>query len=250
MLTATYTLVALSVEQASLRLSLQSMQHYVRSTLMQQNRISLSQLEYASETLSRLYQACQWRKTEMYLIPAIRMATERADQLLEELNRLTLAALGVIRGLQEKVDSLADLCDDQVAQICEAIDSFCTTLLQRLEKEEQELFALARSAIAGDVWFSIANQLMMHDKHLEEMRRAMAAPPKPAQPGSPAGVAALSKPVGRPSGEDGKLDFDVLDRPITIPAMQVLPIVNLDAQAVLPPSHLARQHRMDEILAK
>jgi hypothetical protein len=36
MLTATYTLVALSVEQASVRMSLLSFQKYMRTTLMQQ----------------------------------------------------------------------------------------------------------------------------------------------------------------------------------------------------------------------
>jgi hemerythrin-like domain-containing protein len=141
MLTATYTLVALSIEQSSVRLSLLSFQKYVRSTLMQQNSMTLSQLEYACENLNSLYQACHWRKTEMYLIPAIREATERADALLDELNRLNQSALLSIRMLQEKLGSLADVRDEQVSQMCDSIESFCTSLLRRLEKEEHELFA-------------------------------------------------------------------------------------------------------------
>jgi len=216
MLTATYTLVALSVEQSSVRLSLLSFQQYVRSTLMQQNSITLSQLEYACENLDSLYQACHWRKTEMYLIPAIREATERADQLLDELNRLNQSALLSIRMLQEKLGSLAEVRDEQVSQICDSIESFCTSLLRRLEKEEQELFAIARAAIAGETWFSIANQLMMHDKHLEEMKRAAA--PADAEPASGKRRAAASRAT-----EDGQ---------ISIPGLQVLPIVSLvDAPA-------------------
>jgi hemerythrin-like domain-containing protein len=175
MLTATYTLVALSVEQASVRLSLLSFQKYVRSTLLQQNSITLAQLEYACATLNSLYQACYWRKTEMYLIPALRQTTERADQLLDELNRLNQSALTAIRSVQERVGIFADVQDFRVEQVCDSIEMFCASMLQRLEKEEQELFAIARTAFAGDTWFSIANQLMMHDKHLEEMKRS--APP-------------------------------------------------------------------------
>lgn len=140
MLTATYTLVALSVEQANVRLSLLSFQKYVQSTLLRQQRLTLSQLEYACETLERLYQACHWRKIELYLIPALQNATEQANQLLDELSRLNQSALSVIRRLQAELDSAVDYSEQQVAEICESIETFCTVLLQRLEKEEKELF--------------------------------------------------------------------------------------------------------------
>ena len=230
MLTATYTLVALSVEHSSVRVSLLSFQKYVRSTLMQQNRMTLSQLEYACENLDSLYQACHWRKTEMYLIPAIREATERADLLLDELNRLNQSALLSIRLLQDKLGTLADVRDEQVSQICDSIESFCSALLKRLEKEEQELFSIARAAIAGETWFSIANQLMMHDQHLEEMKRSGAAPADAARlPGRRAGRAA----------DDGQ---------ISIPGLQVLPIVSIDdTQAPSMPQPARRKTRADVI---
>jgi hemerythrin-like domain-containing protein len=235
MLTATYTLVALSVEQASVRLSLISFQKYVRTTLMQQNRMTLSQLEYACENLNTLYQACHWRKTEMYLIPALRDATERADHLLDELNRLNQAALTSIRLLQEKLGALADVRDEQVSEVCDSIDAFCAALLKRLEKEEQELFALARNAIAGETWFSIANQLMMHDKHLDEMKRSGLPPAEAAQ------VAARRRNL--PGG-------DVDDGQITLPGLQVLPLVELDdlPRTRIPPS--VRQLSRDDAVMK
>jgi hemerythrin-like domain-containing protein len=177
MLTATYTLVALSVEQASVRVSLQSFQQYVRANLMQQNSITLGQLEYACETLNRLYQACHWRKIEMYLIPAIRQATERADQLLDELSRLNQAALAVIRAMQERIGGLHEGAEEQVSQICASIETFCSALLQRLEKEEKELFAIARSVICGEAWFAIANQFLLHDAEVVEARRVRSAAP-------------------------------------------------------------------------
>lgn len=238
MLTATYTLVALSVELASVRLSLLSFQKYVRSTLMQQNSITLSQLEYACENLNSLYQACHWRKTEIYLIPAIRKATERADQLLDELSRLNQAALLSIRMLQEKLGAMADDRDDQVSDICDSIETFCVSLLTRLEKEEQELFVIARAAIAGETWFSIANQLMMHDKRLEEMKRSGLTLPEPAA----LNAANLApRRVAEP------------DR-IGALGMQVLPIINVDGTGYEPrPSPLrpsARHQPLDDALTK
>lgn len=171
MLTATYTLVALSVEQANVRLSLLSFQKYVQSTLVRQQRLTLSQLEYACETLERLYQACHWRKIELYLIPALQDATEQANSLLEELSRLNQSALAVIRRLQAELSLAAEISEQQVTDICESIETFCTLLLQRLEKEERELFAIARSAIGGEAWFDIANKFLAHDAQVVEARR-------------------------------------------------------------------------------
>jgi hemerythrin-like domain-containing protein len=235
MLTATYTLVALSVEQASVRLSLLSFQKYVRTTLMQQNRMTLSQLEYACENLNTLYQACHWRKTEMYLIPALRDATERADQLLDELNRLNQSALLSIRLLQEKLGALADVRDEQVSEVCDSIDTFCAALLKRLEKEERELFALARNAIAGETWFSIANQLMMHDKHLDEMKRSGLPPAEAAQ------VTARRRAL--PGGE-------VDDGQISIPGLQVLPIISLEEAPPPPQARTPRKPARDDATIK
>ena len=178
MLTATYTLVALSVEQANVRLSLLSFQKYVQSTLLRQQRLTLSQLEYACETLERLYQACHWRKIELYLIPALQNATEQANQLLDELSRLNQSALSVIRRLQAELDSAVEYSEQQVTEICESIETFCTVLLQRLEKEEKELFAIARATIGGEAWFDIANKFLAHDAQVVEARRVPASAEK------------------------------------------------------------------------
>ncbi|WP_156398162.1 hemerythrin domain-containing protein [Duganella sp. Root336D2] len=178
MLTATYTLVALSVEQANVRLSLLSFQKYVQSTLLRQQRLTLSQLEYACETLERLYQACHWRKIELYLIPALQDATEQANQLLDELSRLNQSALSVIRRLQADLDSAVEYSEQQVTEICQSIETFCTVLLQRLEKEEKELFAIARATIGGEAWFDIANKFLAHDAQVVEARRVPASAEK------------------------------------------------------------------------
>lgn len=216
MLTATYTLVALSVEQATLRMNLQAMQKYVRTTLMQQNSVTLDQMAYACGVLNQIYQACHWRKMDMFLIPAIRVATERADQLLEELNHLNQAALEAIRALQEQYGALADGRDDKASKIFDTIESFCAAMLLRLEKEEQELFSVARRVIDGKEWFSIANQLMIYDQQQEEARRAAAWSEAVAE-------TAPAPDVKRPPAPAAE------EEEVEVPALQILPTINVEA---------------------
>jgi hypothetical protein len=175
MLTATYTLVALSVEQASIRMGLLSLQKYVKANLMQRQSITLGQLEYAFDTLNHLYQACRWRKSEMYLIPAIRLATERADRLLDELGSLNASAAEMLHTLRLRLGSVGAHTEECVEKMCCSIDACCNTLLARLEKEESELFAMARSVICCESWFSIANQFLRHDEKEVETRRSKAS---------------------------------------------------------------------------
>ena len=178
MLTATYTLVSLSVEQASIRVSLLSFQQYMHAQLRHQRELSLSHLNYAGEWLNRLYQVGYWRKVDQYLIPAIRQATPHADGLLDELNSLNRAALDSVHAVQRRavaaIGSSEQQLEQQAEQLCIAIDSFCGALLARLEKEERELFALARRVIVGEAWFAIAYQFLAHDARAEENRRSKA----------------------------------------------------------------------------
>ena len=160
MLTATYSLVSLSVEQASIRMSLLAFQKYMHVQLRHQSRLSLAQLEYAGDWLNRLYQGGYWRKVELYLIPAIRRAAPQADQLLDalldDLNGLNHAALDSVYAVQQSAVAAIDNSEQQAQQLCAAIDAFCAALFERLEKEERELFTLARKVIAGEAWFAIA----------------------------------------------------------------------------------------------
>ena len=195
MLTATYILVSLSVEQASIRMSLLALQKYMHVQLRQQSRLSLAQVQYAGDWLSRLYQGGYWRKVEMYLVPAIRQAAPHADGLLNELNGLNHVALESINVVQQRAGAAIDHSELQAEQLCAAIDAFCAALLQRLEKEERELFALARKVIVGEAWFAIAYQFLAHDARAQEARRGKAQVlpfvlpvPLPA-PGTPAGAA-------------------------------------------------------------
>lgn len=182
MLTATYTLVALSVEQASVRVSLQSLQKVIYSNFFQQRALTSGQVEYACDALRRLYDTCHWRKIEKFLIPAIHRATDEADQLLLELDRLNSAAATAMGEVAERFAGLSIDSAERVTEFCAAVDAFCNALLQRLTREEQELFPVARTVISGEAWFSIANKMLAHEAYVQETRPARTAADDAAMP--------------------------------------------------------------------
>lgn len=176
MLTATYTLVALSVEQTSVRTSVQSLQKLLQSNFLYRNALSPVQVEMTCDALKRLYESCHWRKLDKFLVPAIRRASGTADKLIAELDALSQAAADAMASALRLVETAALDTEAGVAQFCEAVERFCVALLHRLEREEQELFALASSVISGEAWFAIANQMLAHDAYQLETRGGEPAP--------------------------------------------------------------------------
>lgn len=191
MLTATYTLVALSVEQASVRVSLQSLQKLLQSSLIHQTALTAGQVSYTCDALQRLYHNCHWRKIDVFLIPAIRNASEQAERLVDELDTLSAAAGEAIAAISDRVGAMAIDTEYAVAKFCSAIEAFCEAMLARLEREEYELFPLARSVISGEIWFAIAHQMLAHDAYRQETKPVrepilLAAPALPeAAPSAP-----------------------------------------------------------------
>lgn len=170
MLTATYTLVALSVEQAKVKGSLQSLQQLLETNFSHQTSLTAGQVSYACEAVKRLYESCHWRKLDMFLIPAIRKATHGADELLGSLDALGRAAADAVGELAIRLNSAAVDTAGKVAQFCAAVEAFCRATLSRLELEEKKLFPVARSVISGEAWFSIANQMLAHEAYVQESR--------------------------------------------------------------------------------
>lgn len=169
MLTATYTLVALSVEQTSVRTSLQALQKLLQTSFREQKTLSQMQIDVACDTIRGLYDSCHWRKLDKFLIPAVRRAGDSADGLLEQLEALSQAAADAMAAALRIVEAAVP-DNERVAQFCGALELFCAALLERLEREERELFPVAGSVISGEDWFAIANQMLAHDAYQQESR--------------------------------------------------------------------------------
>ncbi|MGJ9417523.1 hypothetical protein ACHAC9_07115 [Massilia sp. CMS3.1] len=175
MLTATYTLVALSVEQTNMRVSLHSVQQLVQKSYARLSALTEGQADYVCDTLRRLYESCQGRKLDRFLLPALRRAEARAEPLLCELDMLSRSAAEALgAACRLAAGSIDD--DDGVDAFCRAVERFCTALEMRFDREESELFPIARTAIAGEAWFAVANQMLAHDAYREE-HRGRSAPP-------------------------------------------------------------------------
>ena len=180
MLTATYTLVALSVEQASLRVSVAALQNQLQASLRDQQALSAAQMGQACAALQRVIDTWQWRQLDMFLLPAIRRVTDEADRLLFELDELHRAAAEAIAGLVQRTGAVTIagpfVPGAAVAYFCAGIDAFCDAILARLEREERELFPVTRSVIPGEAWFAIANQMLVHDAIRQESKPARRRP--------------------------------------------------------------------------
>jgi hypothetical protein len=169
MLTATYTLVALSVEQTNMRVSLHAVQQLVQKSYARQSALTEGQADYVCDTLRHLYEGCQGRKLDRFLLPALRRAGAGAEPLLCELDMLSRSAAESLGAACRLASSAIDE-EDGVDAFCMAVERFCAALALRFDREERELFPIARGAIAGDAWFAVGKQMLAHDAYREEHR--------------------------------------------------------------------------------
>ncbi|VXC00480.1 conserved hypothetical protein [Massilia sp. 9I] len=162
MLTSTYTLVALSIEQASARIGLQSLLERWRPHAWLHKAPTTRELELACDALRVAFDNCYWRKLDKFVVPALRRAGV-GGALLAELDALTLAAIEA----RADVHAAAAVLDPGFGA---ALERCCKLLLERLEREERELFPLARTHVPSEAWFAIANQMLAYDAWQNENR--------------------------------------------------------------------------------
>lgn len=170
MLTSTYTLVALSVEQARARVEVQALMERWRPNAWWgegPHQWTARQFEQACEALRRVYESCHWRKLDKFVLPALRRAGAAAESLLLRLEGLSRRALEARSAAQARAAEGSPDC-------LSAVERCCTLLLERLEVEERELFPLARTLISGETWFAIANQMLAQDASQVEARNVAA----------------------------------------------------------------------------
>ena len=163
MLTSTYTLVALSVEQARARIEVQALLERWRPCAWWGEPPAMRQYEQACDALRQVCEACHWRKLDKFVLPALRRRGEDAARLVAELD-------GLSRQAQEARQAAQAAAVDGDPGCLAALERCCELLLERLDREERELLPLARTMIPGETWFAIANQMLAHDAHQSESR--------------------------------------------------------------------------------
>ncbi|MCC2958273.1 hypothetical protein LK542_21885 [Massilia sp. IC2-477] len=163
MLTSTFTLVALSIEQASARIGLQSLLERWQPDAWRHKAPTAREFELACDALRVAFDNCYWRKLDKFVLPALHRAGA-AEALLAELDALTLAAI------EARADAHAAAAVHDPVAFGVALERCCHLLLERLEREERELFPLARVHVPSEAWFAIANQMLAHDAWQNENR--------------------------------------------------------------------------------
>jgi hemerythrin-like domain-containing protein len=166
MLTSTYTLVALSVEQTTLRSALQSLMRTLHALPDEDATLAPGQAAQLCAELRQVVDECHARKLDKYLVPALRRSTEAADGLLRDLEQTSHTASDALAA----AEACAGMRGVDRESFHAAVERCIAALRCRLEREEHELFPLARSLVRGEAWFAIANQMLAHDAVARERR--------------------------------------------------------------------------------
>lgn len=177
MLTATYSLVTISTEQSKTRRILHRLQQYIQGTWKNLQAIDLACVESAFNSLTQFDKYFRTRKVEVYLIPAVRRATNKADSLLAELEELSAIGMGILRSVREQLRQAYDGAAIPIIDVCRSMDLYCTKLLTRMAKEEDELFPLVRKLFSVDEWFALAEKFLAEEAATQGRKRHMRRPP-------------------------------------------------------------------------
>lgn len=186
MLTATYSLVAIAAEQDKTRAMLSRLQQYLHGTWRGLQQIDFSFLESAFGKLMQFDKYFCTRKLERFLIPAMRTAGREAEILVSELDALSAKGAGILRSLGEQLAEVFDASAVRINQICHAMETYCGTMLVRLEREERELIPMARRLFSIEDWFTIAAQFLSDDGDADGRHRKVSRPRGMSNGGRPA----------------------------------------------------------------
>lgn len=166
MLTATYSLIAITTEQKILRRNLQRLQQCIQNAWQGLHKLDLPCLEKAFHNLTQFDQYYHRRKVELHLIPAIQDATDEADSLIAELDRLSTVGLHLLHSVGELLVRAFEGGMVRITEVCNAMEMYCRKLLDRLVKEEEELIPLARRVFSVEQWFFVAEKFLHEDRQL------------------------------------------------------------------------------------
>jgi len=162
MLTATYSIIALKIEQNRARWTFSSIQQFILSGIRNIKTAGSIDFDAMLTRLDQFERFCHQRKMEVFVIPALRKFTHEADSLLDELERLSAASLSLLRALQEKLQQALRSGIAVVDEICASLEQCCAHFYRRLAHED-ELVQIAERVMPTEAWFGIAESFLSVD---------------------------------------------------------------------------------------
>jgi hypothetical protein len=163
MLTATYSIVAISAEQKTARKLLLKLQQMIVNAWKNLQDSDFAGFEAALHKIRQVDQKFHSRKMEKYVIPAVKNATHAADPLLEELDALSTNCKRILQALPGQVHQAIGQGIAKQKEVKKAMELYCSKLQLRLAKEDQELLPLLSKVLSGDEIFELGAQFLAED---------------------------------------------------------------------------------------
>lgn len=180
MLTATYAIVNLSVEQEQLRTLISQIQQFCRSCSTGLKNIRLPELKLVAKQLTQFDESCHRRKIEMHMIPSIRHATHDADALIAELELLNAQDDSILGSLQTLLSLSTDQWMFKLKELCGLVECYRQVLLKKLEKEDA-ILTLAKHLLRSEQWFAIGMQFFLIDAQSRVCKQCNSMPASDAK---------------------------------------------------------------------
>lgn len=163
MLTATYVLLTLSIEQKKERHFISRLLQYVQSIARRPQEIDPVFIESQLKQLTSFAEARHQRKVEACLMPAVRAAEPNCTPLINDLETLSQRGSAMLNAVYRCLRRAMRRSASQGKFLCRTVDLYCQNLLKRLDKEEQELLPLAQKVISSEEWFEIGSKFLEQD---------------------------------------------------------------------------------------
>lgn len=170
MLTATYSIIALKVEQNRARWTFSSLQQTILNSLRNLRQASGIDADALLGRLVQFEHYCHQRKLEVVVIPALRRFTREADALLDEIEALGRASMALLRSLREKLHDALRHGSTMLDEVAASLEQ-CREQFHRRLAAEEELVLVAERVIPGDAWFGIAASFLSEDEKLRKRKQ-------------------------------------------------------------------------------
>ncbi|WP_187370973.1 hypothetical protein [Noviherbaspirillum massiliense] len=170
MLTATYSLVAITNEHKATKNMLGKLQQGIRNILEKLPKVDLPLMKAIMNKLVQFDQHCRNRKVEVHLLPAIRTKAVTVP-LLAELDFLAAAASDLLAWAHGKLSGMGHDMAESAREVCLSMQVYCRKMLERLAREEEHLFPLAERLLSMDEWFAMAAKFLSEDAMARQRRR-------------------------------------------------------------------------------
>lgn len=157
MLTATYSLVTLLVEQKTARRNLIVLQQQLQNYGKRLQFESRERLQVFLDQFFRFDEFFRARNIELYVIPAVQKKAQEVDALLAEIESLSATGKKIIESIQDQMDQAGE-----IKNVLGELELYCRTLMQRLTKEE-ELLPMSQRILSNEAWFEMATRFISQE---------------------------------------------------------------------------------------